>query len=76
MGIAQAVLGVAIADTPVEECVAKWSGGIGFAGGIATSIAVGAVPGVGPIAAMGANVGGGFVFGYLGKLVGNAMCGP
>lgn len=76
MGIAQAVLGVATADTVYDECVATWSGGIGFAGGIATSIAVGAVPGVGPFAAMGANVAGGFLFGYVGKLVGNVMCGP
>lgn len=76
MGIAQAVLGVATADTVYDQCVATWSGGIGFAGGIATSVAVGAVPGVGPFAAMGANVAGGFVFGYVGKLVGNVMCGP
>ena len=76
MGIAQAVLGVYTADTVYEQCVATWSGGIGFAGGIATSVVVGAIPGVGPIAAMGGNVFGGFVFGYVGKLVGNVMCGP
>ncbi|WP_422744653.1 hypothetical protein ACN27E_21865 [Mycobacterium sp. WMMD1722] len=76
MGIAQAVLGVYSADTVYEHCVATWSGGIGFAGGIATSVAVGAIPGVGPFAAMGANVAGGFLFGYVGKLVGNVMCGP
>ena len=76
MGIAQAVLGVYTADTVYEQCVATWSGGIGFAGGIATSVVVGAIPGVGPIAAMGGNVLGGFVFGYVGKLVGNVMCGP
>ncbi|MBO0680138.1 hypothetical protein JRC04_21945 [Mycolicibacterium sp. S2-37] len=76
MGIAQAALGVYTADTVYEQCVATWSGGIGFAGGIATTVAVGAVPGVGPFAAMGANVAGGFVFGYVGKLVGNVMCGP
>lgn len=75
MGLAQAVLTYQMADTPFDQCVAKWSGGIGFVGGIATGIAVGAVPGVGPFAAMGANVAGGFVFGYVGKLVGNAMCG-
>ncbi|MCT7657689.1 WXG100 family type VII secretion target [Mycobacterium deserti] len=75
MGLAQAVLTHQMADTPFDQCVAKWSGGIGLAGGIATSIAVGAVPGVGPFAAMGANVAGGFIFGYVGKLVGNAMCG-
>lgn len=76
MGIAQTVLGVATAETVYEQCVAAWSGGIGVAGGIATSVAVGAVPGVGPFAAMGANVVGGFAFGYVGKLVGNVMCGP
>lgn len=76
MGIAQAVLGVYTADTVYEQCVATWSGGIGFAGGIATSVVVGAIPGVGPIGAMGGNVLGGFVFGYVGKLVGNVMCGP
>ena len=76
MGIAQAVLGVYTADTVYDQCVATWSGGIGFAGGIATSVVVGAIPGVGPIAAMGGNVAGGFVFGYVGKLVGNVMCGP
>ncbi|MET0474963.1 MAG: hypothetical protein ABW001_10025 [Mycobacterium sp.] len=76
MGIAQAVLGVYTADTVYDQCVATWSGGIGFAGGIATSVVVGAIPGVGPIATMGGNVAGGFVFGYVGKLVGNVMCGP
>jgi hypothetical protein len=76
MGIAQAVLGVYAADTVYDQCVATWSGGIGFAGGIAASVAVGAIPGVGPIAAMGGNALGGFVFGYVGKLVGNVMCGP
>lgn len=76
MGIAQTVFGVYAADTVYEECVAAWSGGVGFVGGIATSVAVGAIPGVGPIAAMGGNVLGGFVFGYVGKLVGNVMCAP
>ncbi|WP_197375492.1 hypothetical protein [Mycolicibacterium baixiangningiae] len=76
MGIAQAVLGVYTADTVYEQCVATWSGGVGFAGGIATSVAVGAIPGVGPFAAMGANVAGGFAFGYVGKLIGNVVCGP
>ncbi|MFI5510100.1 hypothetical protein ACIA48_21755 [Mycobacterium sp. NPDC051804] len=76
MGVAQAVLGVYTADTVYEQCVATWSGGVGFAGGIATSVVVGAIPGVGPIAAMGGNALGGFVFGYVGKLVGNVMCGP
>lgn len=76
MGIAQTVLGIYTADTVYEQCVAAWSGGVGFAGGIATSVAVGAIPGVGPFAAMGGNVAGGFVFGYVGKLVGNVMCAP
>ncbi|WP_149481452.1 hypothetical protein [Mycolicibacterium sp. P1-18] len=76
MGVAQAILGVYSADTVHDKCVAAWSGGVGFVGGIATSVAVGAVPGVGPIAAMGANVAGGFVFGYVGELVGNVVCDP
>lgn len=76
MGIAQMALGIYMGDTAYEKCVAAWSGGIGLAGGFATSIAVGAIPGVGPLAAMGGNVAGGFVFGYVGKLVGNVMCGP
>lgn len=76
MGIAQMALGIYTGDTAYEKCVAAWSGGIGLAGGFATSIAVGAIPGVGPLAAMGGNVAGGFVFGYVGKLVGNVMCGP
>ena len=76
MGIAQTVLGIYTADTVYEQCVAAWSGGVGFAGGIATSVAVGAIPGVGPFAAMGGNIAGGFVFGYVGKLVGNVMCAP
>ncbi|WP_395309916.1 hypothetical protein V4U86_03545 [Mycobacterium sp. AMU20-3851] len=76
MGIAQTVLGMYTAETVYERCVAAWSGGVGLAGGLATTVAVGAIPGVGPFAAMGANVAGGFVFGYVGKLVGNVMCGP
>lgn len=76
MGVAQTVLGMYTADTVYERCVAAWSGGVGLVGGIATSVAVGAVPGVGPFAAMGANAAGGFVFGYVGKLVGNVLCGP
>lgn len=76
MGIAQMALGVYYGNSAYEKCVAAWSGGIGLAGGFATSIAVGAIPGVGPLAAMGGNVAGGFVFGYVGKLVGNVMCGP
>ncbi|MGW0159596.1 WXG100 family type VII secretion target [Mycobacterium sp. NPDC003323] len=76
MGVAQTVLGMYTADTVYERCVAAWSGGVGLAGGLATSVAVGAIPGVGPFAAMGGNVAGGFVFGYVGKLVGNVLCGP
>lgn len=76
MGIAQMALGIYTGDSAYEKCVAAWSGGIGLAGGFATTVAVGAIPGVGPLAAMGGNVAGGFVFGYVGKLVGNVMCGP
>lgn len=76
MGIAQMALGVYMGDSAYEKCVAAWSGGIGLAGGLATTVAVGAIPGVGPLAAMGGNAAGGFVFGYVGKLVGNVMCAP
>lgn len=76
MGVAQLALGVYTADTSYERCVAAWSGSIGLGGGLATTVAVGLIPGVGPLAAMGGNVAGGFVFGYVGKLVGNVMCGP
>lgn len=76
MGIAQMALGIYMGENQYEKCVAAWSGGIGLAGGLLTTAAVGAIPGVGPLAAMGGNAAGGFVFGYVGKLVGNVMCGP
>ncbi|MDG4665530.1 hypothetical protein [Mycobacterium sp. 236(2023)] len=76
LGVATMVYDLVSADTMRERCIAAWSGGTGFVGGLATSVAVAAVPGVGPFAAMGANVAGGFVFGYVGKLVGNIMCPP
>jgi uncharacterized protein YukE len=76
LGLATMVYGMVSADTLHDRCVAAWSGGAGLVGGFATSVAVGAVPGVGPIASMGANVAGGFVFGYVGELVGNVMCPP
>ncbi|MDZ4269812.1 MAG: WXG100 family type VII secretion target [Mycobacterium sp.] len=76
LGVATMVYDLVSADTLRERCIAAWSGGTGLVGGLATSVAVAAVPGVGPFAAMGANVAGGFVFGYVGKLVGNIMCPP
>lgn len=76
LGVATMVYDLVSADTMWERCIAAWSGGTGLVGGLATSVAVAAVPGVGPFAAMGANVAGGFVFGYVGKLVGNIMCPP
>lgn len=76
LGIATMAYNMVSADTLHERCVAAWSGGVGLVGGLATSVAVGAIPGVGPIAAMGANTAGGFVFGYVGELVGNVMCPP
>jgi hypothetical protein len=76
LGIATMAYNMVTADTLHERCVAAWSGGVGLVGGLATSVAVGAIPGVGPIAAMGANTAGGFVFGYVGELVGNVMCPP
>ena len=76
LGLASMVYNVVSAETLHDRCVATWSGGAGLVGGVATSVAVGAVPGVGPIASMGANVAGGFVFGYVGELVGNIVCPP
>ncbi|MFG1931429.1 hypothetical protein ACGFK1_12345 [Mycobacterium sp. NPDC048908] len=76
LGIATMAYNMVKADTLHDRCVAAWSGGVGLVGGLATSVAVGAIPGVGPIAAMGANTAGGFVFGYVGELVGNVMCPP
>lgn len=76
LGVATMVYDLFSADTVRERCVAAWSGGTGLVGGLATTVVLGAIPGVGPIAAMGGNAAGGFVFGYVGKLVGNLMCGP
>ncbi|WP_101951887.1 hypothetical protein [Mycobacterium sp. 3519A] len=76
LGIATMAYNMVSADTLHDRCVAAWSGGVGLAGGLATTVVVGAIPGVGPIAAMGANTAGGFVFGYVGELVGNVMCPP
>ncbi len=76
LGIATMAYNMVSADTLHDRCVAAWSGGVGLVGGLATSVAVGAVPGVGPLASMGANVAGGFVFGYVGELVGEIMCPP
>jgi uncharacterized protein YukE len=76
LGIATMAYNMVTADTLYDRCVAAWSGGVGVAGGLATSVVVGAIPGVGPIAAFGANTAGGFVFGYVGELVGNVMCAP
>lgn len=76
LGVATMVYDLVSADTMRERCVAAWSGGTGLVGGLATTVVVGAIPGVGPVAAMGADVAGGFVFGYVGELVGNIMCPP
>jgi hypothetical protein len=76
LGIATMAYNMVSADTLHERCVAAWSGGVGLAGGLATSVAVGAIPGVGPFAAMGLNTAGGFAFGYVGELVGEIMCPP
>ena len=69
VGIASMVYNMVSAKTLHDRCVAAWSGGVGLVGGLATSVAVGAIPGVGPIAAMGVNAGSGFLFGYVGELV-------
>ncbi|QZT56297.1 hypothetical protein [Mycolicibacterium austroafricanum] len=74
LGVATMVYDLVSADTMRERCIAAWSGGTGLVGGLATTVVLGAIPGVGPIAAMGGNVLGGFVFGYVGELVGNVMC--
>jgi hypothetical protein len=76
MGIATMAYNMVSADTLHEKCVAAWSGGVGLAGGALTTVAVAAIPGVGPFAAMGANTAGGFLFGYVGELVGNVLCPP
>lgn len=76
VGIASMAYNIVSAETLHEKCVAAWSGGVGLAGGLATTIAVGAVPGVGPLAAMGISTGSGFLFGYVGELVGNVLCPP
>jgi uncharacterized protein YukE len=76
LGIATMAYNMVSADTLHDRCAAAWSGGVGLVGGLATSVAVGAIPGVGPMAAMGGNVFGGFVFGYVGELVGEIMCPP
>jgi hypothetical protein len=76
LGIATMAYNMVSADTLYDRCVAAWSGGVGLVGGLATSVVVGAIPGVGPLGAFGANTAGGFVFGYVGELVGNVMCGP
>lgn len=74
VGIAAMAYNIISAESLHEKCVAAWSGGVGLAGGVATTIAVGAVPGVGPIAAMGVSTGSGFLFGYVGEMVGNVLC--
>jgi len=76
LGIATMAYNMVTADTLHDRCVAAWSGGVGMVGGLATSVAVGAIPGVGPIASMGVNTAAGFAFGYVGELVGEIMCPP
>lgn len=76
LGVATMAYNMVSADTLHDRCVAAWSGGVGVVGGLATSVAVGAIPGVGPFAAMGLNTAGGFAFGYVGELVGEIMCPP
>lgn len=76
VGIASMAYNMVSAETLRDRCVAAWSGGVGLAGGLATTVAVGAIPGVGPLAAMGISSGSGFVFGYVGELVGNVVCPP
>jgi uncharacterized protein YukE len=76
LGIATMAYNMVTADTLHDRCVAAWSGGVGLVGGLATTVAVGAIPGVGPLASMGVNTAAGFAFGYVGELVGNVMCPP
>ena len=76
LGLATMAYNVVSAETLHERCVAGVSGTTGLVGGIATTVAVGAIPGAGPIAAMGANVAGTFVFGYVGGIVGEVLCPP
>lgn len=74
IGVASMTYNMVTADTLHDRCVAAWAGGVGLAGGLATSVAVGAMPGVGPIAAMGISTPAGFAWGYVGELVGNIVC--
>ena len=76
LGIATMAYDMVSADTLRQRCVATWSGGVGLVGGLATSVVVGAIPGVGPIGSFVGNTAGGFVFGYVGELVGEIMCPP
>jgi uncharacterized protein YukE len=76
LGVATMAYNMVSSDTLHDRCVATWSGGVGLVGGLATSVAVGAIPGVGPFASMGVNAAGGFVFGYVGELVGEIVCPP
>ena len=76
IGVASMVYDMVSAETLHERCVAAWSGGVGLVGGLATSVALGAMPGVGPAAAMGISTPVGFAWGYVGELVGNIVCAP
>lgn len=74
VGIAMMAYNIISAETFHDKGVAAWSGGMGIAGGIGTTMVVGALPGIGPLAAMGTATASGFVFGYVGELVGNVLC--
>ncbi|KUI11505.1 hypothetical protein AU193_19000 [Mycobacterium sp. GA-1285] len=76
VGVASMIYNMVSAETLHDRCVAAWSGGVGLVGGLATSVGVGAIPGVGPAAAMGISTPAGFIWGYVGELVGNIVCPP
>jgi hypothetical protein len=76
LGLAMMAYNAYSAETVHDACVATYSGTTGLVGGIATTVVAGAIPGAGPIAAMGANIAGTWVFGYVGAMIGEVACPP
>lgn len=75
LGVVTALYNVATAETAHDVCVNAWSGGVGVVGGIAfDAVLTAAAPQLAPVWAAAASTGGGFVFGYLGGIVGNLVC--
>jgi hypothetical protein len=78
MGVATALWDVVTADTLRDACVASFSGVAGIAGGeVSGAVLAGVVaeaPAAVPWAYAGGSMFGGWAFGYVGGLVGNAVC--